>query len=117
MNVETSKGRGPVLVILLAAVAGSAVLCCGIGTALVLPAIQAAREAKRRQECLENIEQLRMALDNYHETYQIPSESHDEIEAMAVPAEPRDEIEAISETAEAAGGREPETSVSDGSQE
>ncbi len=117
MNVETSKGRGPVLVILLAAVMGSAVMCCGIGTALVLPAIQAGREAKRRQEVQENLEQIGLALQNYHETHAIPAEPLDEIEAIAIPAESGDDIEAVPDTDETAGGRELETNASGGTQE
>ena len=68
-NPEGTQKSRTVLIIVLAILGGCMVACCGVGAVFLPPAIQQAREATRRQQAAENLRQIGIALQNYHDTH------------------------------------------------
>ena len=67
---------GQTMLIIAAVVFGGLFVCGGIMAALLMPAVQQAREAARRTQCKNNLKLIGLAMHNYHDTFLLFPAAH-----------------------------------------
>jgi len=66
---KSGSNAAVIIAVIVAVTLGMMLVCGGILVALLLPAVQAAREAARRMQCSNNARQIAFAILNYESEY------------------------------------------------